>query len=239
MKIYYLSFKLVAKRVLTVLLVLLTLVLVLKIAQHNLFKPTMTNIEPIYQGNAQQKKIALTCNVVWGEEYIPKMLEILKKNNVKMTFYMGGKWVKDFPELTRQIAADHELGNHGYSHPHPTFISKQQNITEIKKTEEEVYKVTKQRTRLFAPPYGEFNKTVLEAAEEAGYKTLMWSIDTIDWQRPAPEVITERVLNKAHNGALVLMHPTAPTVKALPVLIEQLKNKGYELTTVSDVIGIK
>lgn len=238
MRIYYFNFNYIIRKTAQTLIILLALLLMFKIVQYNLFKPTISNFDPIYQGNAKEKKIALTCNVVWGEEHVPQMLEILKKNNVKMTFFMGGKWVKDFPDLTKAIAASHELGNHSYSHPHPTFISKQDNVEEIKKTESEVLKVTKNYSRLYAPPYGELNKTVLQAAGESGYKTIMWSIDTRDWQRPAPEVIVERVSDKAHNGAIVLMHPTAPTVKALPVLIAELKKKGYEITTVSDVIGI-
>lgn len=239
MKIYYFSFNHIIKRTIRLLVVLLALLLAFKIVQHNLLKPAVSNFEPIYQGSATQKKIALTCNVVWGEEYVPQMLDILKKNKVRMTFFMGGKWVRDFPDLTRQIARDHELGNHSFSHPHPTFISKQENIDEIKKTEQAVYQVAKKTTRLYAPPYGEFNRTVLEAAGEIGYKTILWSIDTRDWQRPAPDVIVSRVCDKAHNGAIVLMHPTEPTVKALPVLISELRKMGYEITTVSDVIGIR
>ncbi len=239
MRIYYINLHNVMKKAVVLLAVLLAALVTLNFIGNNIFKPTTSSFEPIYQGNQTEKKIALTCNVVWGEEYVPEMLKILKKNDVKMTFFMGGKWVKDFPELTKQIAENHELGNHSYSHPHPTFINKEENIREIKKTEDEVYKVTKNKINLYAPPYGEFNKTVLEAAGESGYKVIMWSIDTRDWQRPAPEVIVERVIDKAHNGAIVLMHPTAPTVKALPVLIEQLKKRGYQLTTVSDCIGIK
>lgn len=239
MRIYYINKYQVIKKAVLSLIIVLASIAVINFVGNNMFKPTNSNFEPIYQGNQKEKKIALTCNVVWGEEYVPQMLEILKKNNIKMTFFMGGKWVKDFPELTKQIAGAHELGNHSYSHPHPTFITKEENIREIKKTEDEVFKVTKKKTNLYAPPYGEFNKTVLEAVGESGYKVIMWSIDTRDWQRPAPEVIVERVIDKAHNGAIVLMHPTAPTVKALPVLIEQLKKRGYQLTTVSDCIGIK
>lgn len=240
MRIYYFNFNYVVKKVLTVFVVLLAVLLAFKIIQYNLFKPAITNFEPIYHGSAQTKKIALTCNVVWGEEYVPQMLEILKKNNVKVTFYVGGKWAKDFPELTGQMAKDnHELGNHSYSHPHPTFISQQENVREIESTEQAVYKATKISTRLYAPPYGEFNDSVLEAAGQLGYKTILWSIDTVDWQRPPAEDIVRRVTDKAHNGAIVLMHPTKPTVEALPVLIENLKKQGYQLTTVSDVIGLK
>ncbi|PKM40269.1 MAG: polysaccharide deacetylase [Firmicutes bacterium HGW-Firmicutes-8] len=239
MKIYYVRLNHIIRKTAMILLIFLAAFMVFKIIQYNFFKPAITNFDPIYQGSAQQKKMALTCNVVWGEEYVPEMLKILKKNNVKMTFFMGGEWVKGFPDLTKEIAKDHELGNHSYSHPHPTFISREENIDEIKRTEQEVYKVTKIKTQLYAPPYGEFNNTVLQAAGESGYKTILWSIDTRDWQRPLPDVIVKRVCDKAHNGAIVLMHPTEPTVAALQVLIDDLKKKGYQLTTVSDVLGIK
>lgn len=239
MKIYYVRLNHIIRKTAVILLIFLAAFMAFKIIQYNLFKPAVTNFDPIYQGSAQQKKMALTCNVVWGEEYIPEMLKILKKNNVKMTFFMGGEWVKGFPDLTKEIAKDHELGNHSYSHPHPTFISREQNIDEIKRTEQEVYQVTKIKTRLYAPPYGEFNNTVLQTVGESGYQTILWSIDTRDWQRPSPDVIVKRVCDKAHNGAIVLMHPTEPTVKALQAIIDDLKKQGYQLTTVSDVVGIK
>jgi probable sporulation protein (polysaccharide deacetylase family) len=239
MKVYYLGYRQAIRKTARWLLVLLAIVLLLKMIQYSYFKPVTTNLEPIYQGNLGQKKIALTCNVVWGEEYVSKMLEILKKNDVKMTFFVGGQWVKDFPQLTKAIAEKHEIGNHSFSHPHPTFISKQANIDEIKKTEQIVYKTTGVTTFLYAPPYGEFNKTVLEASYACGYRMILWSIDTRDWQRPAPETIINRVLNKLHNGAIVLIHPTDPTVKALPELISELKKRGYTITTVSDVLGKK
>ncbi|ACV63921.1 polysaccharide deacetylase [Desulfofarcimen acetoxidans DSM 771] len=193
--------------------------------------------EPIYQGSDSEKKIALTVNVFWGEEYLPKMLEIMDENKVKASFFMGGQWVEKFPDLTKKIAAGgHELGNHGYSHPHVDQISKQNNITEIKKAEEEVFKVTGKKTVFFAPPYGERGQNVLAAASESGYKTILWSIDTVDWQRPAAKTIEDRVLAKAHNGAIVLMHPTEPTIKALPNIIKDLKDRGYELVTVSQLL---
>ncbi|MCL4440214.1 MAG: polysaccharide deacetylase family protein [Eubacteriales bacterium] len=239
MRMYYFNFNYIIKKMAAVLIVILAALLAFKIIQYNLFKPAISNFEPIYRGSAEQKKIALTCNVVWGEEYVPQIIDILKKNNVKMTFFMGGKWVKDFPDMTRELSKNHELGNHSYSHPHPTFISKAENIEEIEKTEQAVYKVTGMTTRLYAPPYGEFNNTVLEAAGENGYKIILWSIDTLDWQRPSPDEIVRRVCDKAHNGAIVLMHPTGPTVAALPVIIKELRKKGYELTTVSDVAGIR
>jgi len=92
------------------------------------------------------------------------------------------------------------------------------------------------KTTLFAPPYGEFNDTTLQAADSLGYRTIMWSIDTIDWKRDGKEKILQRVMKNPHNGALILMHPTADTVAVLPVIIEKLQGLGYHIGTVSDAI---
>lgn len=193
--------------------------------------------QPVYQGDSRYKEVALTFNVFWGEEYMPGILDVLRENNVKATFFMGGTWVKQFPDLTRKISEEgHELGSHGYSHPHPDRISKSANLREMQKTEELLYKITGQRPKLFAPPYGERGPAVLQAAEEAGYTTILWSVDTIDWQRPDSKVILQRVLGRVENGSIILMHPTEPTLKALPEMIKSLKERGYNPVTVSGML---
>jgi probable sporulation protein (polysaccharide deacetylase family) len=208
---------------------------------HRAPEPVKAAMAPVYQGNELEKKAALTFNVVWGEEYVPQILDILKTNKATATFYIGGQWAEDFPVLTGQMAREgHEIGNHGYSHPHPDQLSVSANIDEIKKTDEILLKLTGSKPSLFAPPYGERGDAVLKAAKEAGYRTILWSIDTIDWQRPDPSVVTRRVTGKIHNGAIILMHPTAPTVNALPQIIAELKQQGYEMVNVSTLLqGLK
>lgn len=194
--------------------------------------------QPVSHGNTNNPKIAFACNVFWGEEFLPDMLNTLDKENSKITFFIGGSWAKRYPDLLRDIASrGHELGNHTYSHPHPNNLTKQQNQEQITRTEVLVHETTNIKTTLYAPPYGEYNDNVLAAAADLGYTTIMWSIDTIDWQRPPVEVLKNRVLKKIHNGAIILMHPTDPTAKALPELIKELKAKGYTITTVSDILN--
>lgn len=197
-------------------------------------------LEPISQGSAAEKKIALTCNIFWGEEYLPAMLKTLDDNNVKITFFVGGTWAKSNPALLKTIAEKgHEIANHSYNHPHPNALSKEKNQEQILKTEKIIEEITGIKTALYAPPYGEYNDTVLKAAQEINYPTIMWSIDTVDWKKPPAEIIKTRVVKKAHNGAIVLMHPTEPTAKALPQIINELKSGGYTLSTVSDIIKHK
>ena len=194
-------------------------------------------IKPIFHGNVEQNKVAFVCNVFWGEEFLPDMLKTLEDNNVHITFFIGGTWAKDNPDLLKNIAErGHELANHSYNHPHPNTLSKNQNKEQILKAETIIQGITGVKTSLYAPPYGEYNDVVLNTAQELEYKTIMWSIDTIDWKRPPADIVKSRVLKKIHNGAIVLMHPTESTQKALPELLKELHEKGYTITTISDVI---
>lgn len=194
--------------------------------------------QPMFHGNAAIPKVALACNVFWGEEFLPDMLSTLAENDTKITFFIGGSWAKRYPDVLRELAVKgHELGNHSYSHPHPNSLSKEKNKEQIIRTEDLVKEITGVKTVLYAPPYGEYNETVLYAAQELGYTTTMWSIDTIDWKRPPVEIIKNRVLKKLHNGAIILIHPTEPTAKALPELIKEIKSQGYQITTVSDILN--
>jgi len=107
----------------------------------------------------------------------------------------------------------------------------------IREGDEAVFMATGQRTQLFAPPSGDMNDQTAVVAAQMGFRTILWTIDTIDWQRPAASVIVNRVVSKAQNGGLVLMHPTRPTAEALPIIIQQLKELGFELVTVSKLLG--
>lgn len=198
---------------------------------------TMNIYDPIYKGSEEENEIAFACNVVWGNEYLPDILRILRENDIKITFFIGGDWAERYPDLLKSIYNEgHELGNHGYMHKKQSQLSMEQNKQEILKTENAVYMLTGCKTTLFAPPYGDINDTVVKSAESLGYKVIMWSIDTIDWNTKDYNKILERVNKKHHKGAIVLMHPTEVTVKALPQLIANLKDNNYSIVTVSEVL---
>lgn len=195
----------------------------------------VSGVAPYYHGDATRPQMSLTINVDWGEEYIPLMLQILEAKGVRATFFVTGKWAGKYPKLVQQIhTAGHEIGNHGYSHAHPNQLTGGQMVEHLKKNEEILQGIIGVRTNLYAPPYGEYNKQVVEIAHAQGYRLIMWTADTVDWQRPTPQVIQERVLKKASNGGIVLMHPIQQTVQALPGMIDGLKARGYRLVTVSE-----
>lgn len=194
---------------------------------------------PHRNGNTNSNNISLTINVDWGEEYLPGMLDTLAEYNVPVTFFLTGRWCDKNPELAKQIAeAGHEIGNHGYSHSSPNASSIEEIIDEITHTEESIRTATGYTTKLYAPPSGEEEKHVLQAAAQIGYQTILWSVDTIDWQKPDADTIMQRVKKKISGGGIILAHPTASTAEALPQLITDLQAEGYTFVTVSQNIGL-
>jgi len=194
--------------------------------------------KPIYSGDPAKKQVAITVNVDWGEEYISRMLELFKKNRVRATFFISGRWAGEHQQLVRKIAeAGHEIGNHGFSHPHVNELSVEENIKEIQETSKAIERAAKRKTRYFAPPYGEYNDIVLEAAARTGHQVILWTVDTVDWQNPPADEITSRVLSRVHNGAIILMHPTEPTIKALPEMFAGLRQQGYQIVPLEKLIA--
>lgn len=192
-----------------------------------------------YSGNKDNNNISLMINVYWGTEYLDDMLATLKAHNVKCTFFVGGCWVAKNNEMLLKIYEEgHEIGNHGYNHKDHSKLTAKQNQDEIYTTGELVEAITGFKMSLFAPPSGSYNDNVLTVATNLGYKTIMWSKDTIDWRDKNENLVFSRSTSKAENGDLILMHPTLHTANALGRVITTLKEKGFNLVVVSKNLGI-
>lgn len=192
----------------------------------------------IYRGNPAKQQIALVINVAWGNEHLPRMLEILEQERVKASFFLVGRWVDQNADMVARIAAaGHEFGNHAYSDPHLPQLGREAITREIVRTTEAIQQITGKQVRFFSPPYNDFNQTVLDVASELGYLTVLCSLDTADWMRPGVDRIVRRIVPRAHNGAIVLMHPTEQTPAALERIIAGLKSEGYQLVTVGELLS--
>ncbi|MNZ98124.1 Peptidoglycan-N-acetylglucosamine deacetylase [compost metagenome] len=193
---------------------------------------------PIYRGNPNKKMISLMINVAWGNEYLDSILKTLKQEKVKATFFLDGSWLKKYPEEAKKIQADgHEMSNHAYSHPDMKQLGRQEAYTQIAKTEELLRTILQVNNQWFAPPSGSFSQATVQIAEEQGLKTVLWTIDTIDWMKPSPNTILRRVSGKLEPGALILMHPTASTRDAIGGIIAAAKAGGYAIDTVSELLS--
>lgn len=193
---------------------------------------------PIYYVETNEKKVALSFDASWGAERTEKILDILKENGIKTTFFLTGFWVEAYPEYVKLIADEgHEIGNHTLTHPHLNSLTGEEIKTEIKRVEQLIREISGQKTALFRPPFGEYSNQVIEAAEDLGYRTIQWSIDSLDWQNLTREEIIERVTSRAHKGAIILMHNNGLyTADALPGIIDYFSKHGYAIVPISQLI---
>ncbi|GLB59298.1 polysaccharide deacetylase family protein [Cytobacillus sp. NCCP-133] len=197
---------------------------------------------PVYKGHPDKPMVSFIINVAWGNEYLSGMLSTLKEHNVSASFFLEGRWVKNNPELARMILdAGHEVGNHSYTHPDMKVISSAKAREEIQKTNNVIEATMDEKVRKpitwFAPPSGSYRDEIVKIAAQEKLGTVMWTVDTVDWKNPAPQVLISRVLSKVHNGALILMHPTDSTEKSLDQLILALKQKNLQIGTVSELLS--
>lgn len=197
-----------------------------------------TGYKAIYRGNENNKNISLCINVYWGTEYLTDMLDTLKQHDVKTTFFVGGMWASENVDLLKRIVNDgHELGNHGYYHKDHKLIDYDRNVQEISYTHQLVKGLVAVDMQMFMPPSGSYGSHTLEAAENLGYTTIMWSKDTIDWRDKDTNLIYNRATKNIQNGDIVLMHPTECTKNALNDIIIACKTAGFNIVPVSQNIA--
>ena len=160
-----------------------------------------------------------------------------------VTFFMTGGWVESYPDDVKAIkAAGHDLGNHSEHHKHMPQLSNSYICDELNSVTEKVEKLTNTKMCLFRPPYGDYNNALIEQAKNCGYYTIQWDVDSLDWKNYGVDSILTTVLNHKHlgKGSIILCHNGAKyTAKALPKLIDSLKEKGFEFVKMSELIYTK
>lgn len=201
---------------------------------------TSSNVRevPIYCVDTTEKKIALTINCAWNADDIDSILNTLEQNQVKITFFMVGDWVDKFPEAVKKIsAAGHEIGNHSNTHPHVNNLSETDNVKQIQECSDKIEKITGNKTTLYRAPYGEYNNIVIRSAKAASHVTIQWNLDTLDYTGLTGEEMWNRLNGKLKSGSIILMHNgTTHTADSLDMLLKNIKNSGYEVVTVSNLI---
>ncbi|NOV00351.1 polysaccharide deacetylase family protein [Paenibacillus sp. LMG 31457] len=201
-----------------------------------------TRGEIVWEVNTDEKVIALTFDDGPHPKYTDQILELLKQYEAKATFFVVGNKIQLYPDVLERTAREgHEIANHTYNH---AYIGKKTNIKkELNTTEELIIAKTGQRSQLFRPPGGFYNDRLVSVVKDEGYKMIMWSwqLDTKDWDTPGVNRIVNSVLKNAKNGNIVLFHdyiegPTQ-TIQALKIILPELKNRGYKLITVSELLS--
>lgn len=195
--------------------------------------------EGICLGNDLEKVIYLTFDEGYEAGYTPKILDTLKENEVKATFFITSHYLNTASELVqRMIEEGHIVANHTCSHPSMPSISDEEIEKEIMQLHQAVYEKFNYEMKYIRPPKGEFNERTLKKSLQLGYKTVMWSFAYFDWdekKQPSLEEAKERIVNNFHNGEIMLLHPNSKTnSEVLDAIIKEAKNQGYEFKHLSE-----
>ena len=195
-------------------------------------------IIPIYCVDTSEKKVAISFDAAWGSDYTEELLSILEKYNVKTTFFLVAFWIDKYPDMVKRIdECGHEIGNHSAKHPNMSQLSEERIKEELTITSNKIVEITGKKDVLFRPPFGDYNNRVMKAAESLGYYVIQWDVDSLDYKDYGKRAIIDRVLNKVKDGSIVLFHNNATyTAEALPTILENLQNSGYQIVPISELI---
>ena len=203
------------------------------------FKGTMLRQAKL---DPKHKAIALTFDDGPWPKTTTQILDILKKNNIKATFFWVGRYLQTYPELGKQVAAaGHAIGNHTWSHQYIKY-NEDGAAREIDRTSSLIEEVTGVKTSMFRPPGGILNNGLTAYAQKKNYAVIMWSADSLDW-RAATQSLMDNVMRQANSGGIVLMHDgggnRSRTVQALPDIIARLRKEGYKFVTVPELLQMQ
>ncbi|MDK2835576.1 MAG: peptidoglycan-N-acetylmuramic acid deacetylase [Thermosediminibacterales bacterium] len=200
-----------------------------------------TGVEPIYKIDTKSKEVYLTFNINDADpKYVGKVIKILDIENIRGVFFACGQWVERHEQTVNEIVKKHDLGNMGYSFDTMNKKTEEYLIDEIKKTE----KLFKSRFSLdinmFRPPFGQYDRRLVEAADLLGYKIILAEIEINNGKYKSPEKVIKHVLKNIEKGAIISFDcNSVVVVESLPKIIKQIKNRGFEFIPLSAKISGK
>lgn len=185
--------------------------------------------------------IAMTFDDGPSATLTPKLLDILAAHHIKATFFVLGEMVAEHPEILARAAGEgHEIASHSWSHPNLAKMSQEGVRSQLQRTDDEIKTAAGKRPTLFRPPYGSITERQKRwIHDEFGYDIILWDVDPLDWRRPGPAVVRNRILKETRPGSIVLSHDIHPgTIEAMPSTFDELEAKGFKFVTVSELLGM-
>lgn len=196
---------------------------------------------PVFYVKVKEPKLALTFDISWGTRTLPKVLEILQKEQVKATFFLSGPWANRHQDLVKAIAAaGHEVASHGQDHVNLSQYDQAAVVQNISAAHSILKTISGQEPRFFRPPNGDYDDLVVASGKSLGYDTIIWSVDSLDWKNPGASYMERRVVDLAFPGSIVLFHASDSSKQvhlALGSVIQQLRAKGYHLITLGELFA--
>lgn len=193
---------------------------------------------PVYSVDRSDNCIAISFDCAWGVEHTDELLNAMNDYGVKCTFFAVSFWVEKYPEYCKKIVENgHEMGTHSATHSHMSKLTEAAITEELLSSTKLIESVTGKKVELFRCPFGEYNDTVISSAKKAGLHVIQWDVDSLDWKDLTAEQIATRVVSKTKSGSIILCHNNGlNTAKALPLIFEALKVKGFTFKPISELI---
>jgi peptidoglycan/xylan/chitin deacetylase (PgdA/CDA1 family) len=186
--------------------------------------------------------IAMTFDDGPSATLTPKLLDLLAAHHIKATFFVIGENVAEHPEIVARAAREgHEIGNHSWSHPNFGKMSDEGVRSQLQRTDDAIKSASGSRPTLMRPPYGSITARQKHwIHNDFGYRVILWDVDPLDWKRPGPAVVRNRILKETRPGSIVLSHDIHPgTIEAMPSTLDELESKGFKFVTVSELIRMQ
>lgn len=193
---------------------------------------------PIYSVERSDNKIAISFDCAYGADYTEKLLDIMDEYDVKCTFFCVEFWTRKFPDMVKKISArGHEIGTHSKTHPNMPALTEAKIEEELVSSSEAIESITGKKVELFRAPYGDYDDKTLAVAKKAGLYTVQWDVDSIDWKNISAKEIVRRVTSRVKSGSIILCHNQGlHTAEALPYILSNLKEKGFEFVPIGELI---
>ena len=193
---------------------------------------------PIYSVEREDKYISITFDCAWGTEHTDAILQALSDYNVKATFFMVEFWTEKYSSYVERIyEAGHSIGTHSKTHSYMSKLSADEIRAELACSSAAITVVTGAPVELFRAPYGDYDNELIKTAEEEGYYTIQWDVDSLDWKDLPAGEISMRVINRVQSGSIILMHNNGlHTAEAVPVILKELISRGYTFVPVDQLI---
>lgn len=193
---------------------------------------------PIYNVDTDEKQVAISFDAAWGADKTEEIIGVLKEYNATATFFLVGFWVDKYPEMVKAIdEAGLEIGTHSNTHPDMAKLDKESVKNELEISMNKITSLIQKDIKVFRPPYGSYNNTLLTTCEELGLKAIQWDVDSLDWKGLSAGEVTNRVMQKTKNGSIILMHNNADhVVDSTRLTLDWLTRSGYKVTSVGELI---
>lgn len=198
-------------------------------------------------GARATKQLAITYDDGPNDPHTFRLLEILAKHQVRATFFLIGRYVRQRPDIVRQvIASGHVVGNHTFTHPYLAVKSAADVRKELADCRAAIQDAVGDHSNLFRPPFGSRRPAVLRIARELGLEPIMWNVTGYDWNAPPAAAIEKKVASQIHGGNVILLHDgghrqmgadRSQTVQATDHLIARYKSEGYDFVTIPQMIS--